>query len=187
LPAWHRLAAVLRREVPRPPRTASRDFVDRVRWNARLRALDGMDLRPATTLREVHWRALNSDVVPHFLEVDGRANAAFGLEARHPYFDRRLVEYCYGTPPDQKLCDGWDRVVQRRALRGVLPERIRLRVTKSEWGDHFRHCFLSGDSDRIRSVVERPGRLEAYVDPRALAAAWRRCERGVGSAEDVMD
>ena len=54
--------------------------------------------------------------------------AAF--EYRHPLLYRPLVEFMYAIPWEAKLRPGSDRYLQRRALQGVLPEKIRLRRDK---------------------------------------------------------
>jgi asparagine synthase (glutamine-hydrolysing) len=185
-PLAHALASGFGRGNPRPPATMSPELVRRVDWDARIRAVLGDQLAPPRTLREVHWRALTSDLVPHFLELDERASAAFGIDSRHPYFDQRLIEFCYSTPPDQKLSDGWDRVVQRRAIAGLVPESIQWRVHKSRWDDQFKTGLLVSDRVRIADAVASPGAASEYLDTDQLEAAWGRCARGSASDQDIM-
>jgi asparagine synthase (glutamine-hydrolysing) len=53
-----------------------------------------------------------------------------GFRYRYPLLYLPLVEFMYALPSEQKSSPGRDRVVQRRALSGILPERIRLREGK---------------------------------------------------------
>ena len=53
------------------------------------------------------------------------------FEYRHPLLYRPLVEFMYAIPWEQKLRPGTDRYLQRQALRGILPEEIRLRQDKT--------------------------------------------------------
>jgi asparagine synthase (glutamine-hydrolysing) len=52
------------------------------------------------------------------------------FEIRSPLLYRPLVEFMCGIPWEQKLRPECDRYLQRRALKGVLPELVRLRMTK---------------------------------------------------------
>lgn len=53
-----------------------------------------------------------------------------GVEARHPFHDQRLVEFCLGLPGEQRLSSGWSRLIMRRAMAGVLPEAVQWRRDK---------------------------------------------------------
>jgi asparagine synthase (glutamine-hydrolysing) len=52
------------------------------------------------------------------------------FDFRYPLLYRPLVEYMYSLPMEASVRPGADRVLQRRALKGVLPEAIRLRGGK---------------------------------------------------------
>ena len=52
------------------------------------------------------------------------------IEARVPFLDYRLVEFTLGLPEDYKLENGITKRVLREAMRGILPEKIRLRRDK---------------------------------------------------------
>lgn len=63
-------------------------------------------------------------------EVFSHLAAHTGVEARHPFHDRRLVEFCLGLPGEQRLSGGWSRLILRRAMAGVLPDEVRWRRDK---------------------------------------------------------
>lgn len=48
---------------------------------------------------------------------------AWGLEARVPFLDHELVEFCGRIPPELKLADGGKGVL-KRASRGVVPDEV---------------------------------------------------------------
>jgi asparagine synthase (glutamine-hydrolysing) len=150
--------------------------------------LHGEQLRPARTLRENHWRSLTSALVPHYLEVNDKAAAAFGIDHRHPYFDLRLIEFCYGIPANQKLSQGWDRAIQRRAMEGILPKQIQWRTQKSDWGEQFKHGFLKLDKERLNSILRSDmSELGNYVDIDVLKATHRRATQGQVNEDDGMN
>jgi asparagine synthase (glutamine-hydrolysing) len=169
------------------PPTVDPAFARRVGWGARRRALLAESTGPVRSLKEAHRRQVTSGILPFYLEVNDKAAAAFGIDHRHPFYDRRLIEFCYGLPPEQKLNKGWDRVVQRRAMEGILPERIRRRITKSHWGPNFKRGLIEFDRDRVESVLfGKEEAVFAYLDIVALREAYARCRSGRISERDGM-
>ncbi|MBN1304052.1 MAG: hypothetical protein JXA13_06420 [Anaerolineales bacterium] len=51
----------------------------------------------------------------------------YGLELRHPYRDRRLVEFVLSLPAYQLYYGGYYKQILRTSMRGLLPEVIRNR------------------------------------------------------------
>jgi asparagine synthase (glutamine-hydrolysing) len=106
------------------------DFLDLARLGAEPRALheNVTDLRdPVRSLGHAQLTTLN---LPMLLHWEDRDSMAHGVEARLPFLDYRLVEFCLGLPEDYKLSDGWTKRVMREGLRGRLPERVRTRRDK---------------------------------------------------------
>ncbi|MBN1670975.1 MAG: asparagine synthase (glutamine-hydrolyzing) [Kiritimatiellae bacterium] len=56
----------------------------------------------------------------HFPKID-RATMAFGLEARAPFTDYRLVSYANGLPTAFKIAGGTNKRVLREAMARILP------------------------------------------------------------------
>lgn len=53
------------------------------------------------------------------------------IEVRYPYLDRLLVEFCMSIPMEQKQRPDDSRSILRRAMRGILPELVRVRTSKA--------------------------------------------------------
>jgi asparagine synthase (glutamine-hydrolysing) len=68
--------------------------------------------------------------LPQLLREEDRNSMAFGIESRLPFLDYRLVEFLFSLGPDWKLRRGMTKHVLREAMRGVLPDRVRLRTGK---------------------------------------------------------
>ncbi len=56
-----------------------------------------------------------------------RASMAHSVEARVPFLDHELVEFCARIPPDVKLRGGVEKTVLRQAMSSVLPREIATR------------------------------------------------------------
>lgn len=49
---------------------------------------------------------------------------AFSVESRLPFLDHRLVEFCFSLQYDEKVGDGWTKLLLRRATQELLPQRV---------------------------------------------------------------
>lgn len=74
--------------------------------------------------------ALQYEHLPNLLHTADRSGMAFGREARFPFLDHDLVDWCIGLPDDFMTRDGWLKRVLRDATATVLPKAVRWRVDK---------------------------------------------------------
>ena len=81
-------------------------------------------------LDQLHYRYTKQDTLPGILRQVDRNSMAFSIESRLPFLDYRLVEYTFSLPNEQKLLGGVAKQVYRRALSGILPDKIRDRTSK---------------------------------------------------------
>lgn len=83
---------------------------------------------------------LHEDVVmslPRLLRYEDRNSMAHGIEARVPFLDFDLVHYCFCMSDKWKINNGWTKYILRESMKGVLPEKIRLRKDKiGFWTPH---------------------------------------------------
>jgi len=104
--------------------------------------------------------------------------ASYGVELRHPFHDLRLIRFLMGASGGMLQRRGMKKFLLREAMRGTLPEPVRLRTDKA----HFALPMIAAVSryaeqhpPRRWSVVER-----GWVDERQIVAlvdehrAWRR-------------
>jgi asparagine synthase (glutamine-hydrolysing) len=55
---------------------------------------------------------------------------AFGVEARVPFVDYRLIEFTLKYTADLRIRHGWTKWVLRRAMEGIIPDDIAWRRDK---------------------------------------------------------
>lgn len=80
---------------------------------------------------EAHLRKqLLETSLPALLRYEDRNSMAWSIESRVPFLDYRLVEFLAGVPDYMKLRRGVTKVVFREAMRGVMPESVRVRTDK---------------------------------------------------------
>lgn len=56
----------------------------------------------------------------------------YGIDHRMPFFDRRFMEFCLSVPVSLKLRNGVNRYIFREAMQKIVPDKIRLRSSKSD-------------------------------------------------------
>jgi asparagine synthase (glutamine-hydrolysing) len=79
--------------------------------------------------------------VMHGREITDREIAAYGIEERHPFLDRRLVEFLLAIPDDQRIRNNLPKFVLREAMRGKIPESVRNRSDKAYFSVMFVKAF----------------------------------------------
>jgi asparagine synthase (glutamine-hydrolysing) len=62
--------------------------------------------------------------LPHLLRYEDRNSMAFSIEARVPYLDHRVVEYCFTRGSDHRIRDGWTKWALRQAVTDMLPASV---------------------------------------------------------------
>jgi len=124
------------RRAYQPPASMDATFACRVKLSERLQ--QGNSLRKSATFAQKDiYAGLVSGWACQGNELVNRAEARIGLEKRHPFLDRRLVELAFALPERQRWRDDRTKVILRNAVRGLLPETIRLRNTKADFGPVF--------------------------------------------------
>jgi len=140
---------------------------------------------PPSNEREHHLQAMNAKTWPYLLNVIEKVAAAHQIELRFPYFDRRLMEFCLALPPDQKLRDGFTRSIMRRAMEGILPEKVQWRVRKAQLSSALRNSIYERDIRVLRKIAyQDTDAIEPYVNLKELERSYNRTEQEIGSKQD---
>lgn len=124
-----------------------------------------------------HWRVLTSGLTSLNLEFNEHLSEAFGIEPRHPFYDRRLIEFCVNLPPGQRLYRGWTRSIFRFAMEGILPPDVQWRTGKANLGAHVKVNLFKYKSEALDRITENSLKgLEKYLDTELLRNAYRSCQ-----------
>lgn len=161
------------------------DFVQRLNLEARRKNKPipiPQDLPPA---KAAHYYSLVRGVMPYTLEVLDHAAAAFSIELRFPFWDKRLVEFCLAIPPEQKIEQGWTRMVMRRAMADILPNAVQWRRGKSNLGANFDYGLLTYEKERLKEIFLNASQENSvYLNQENLQQS---CERFINNASQEND
>jgi asparagine synthase (glutamine-hydrolysing) len=125
--------------------------------------------------RQKHHRLLTWAMIPDTLEALDKVGAAFSVEPRYPFWDKRIAEFCLALPSSQKMRRGWTRWIMRRAMEGLLPKTVQWRCDKSDLGPSLDKGLLAFEGPRLEQL--RLGNFESlqeYIDVASLRRAYDR-------------
>lgn len=76
-----------------------------------------------------------------------------GLEVRVPFCDHRIAEYLYNVPWSMKDLHGREKGLLREAVKGIVPEEIRVRK-KSPYPKTHNPAYMRAVSNLLRQVLD---------------------------------
>jgi asparagine synthase (glutamine-hydrolysing) len=152
----------------------------------------GMSFDPFAPVRDLLEGADCEDVISEEIYIDmcmtmpesllmkaDKMSMAHALEVRVPFLDHEFAEFCCTIPNDMKL-DGFEtKSIFRSAMKGILPDHIRLRGKqgyslpvknwlRGELRDYMEESFSSSDlighyfdADFIRTLIDEHMQMKA--------------------------
>lgn len=116
-------------------------------------------LNSVKTMKDKFLDDIEKFSLPPLLRYEDRNSMAFSIESRVPFLDYKLASFIISQPTEHIISKGYTKYILREATKGILPEKIRLRINKlgfatpqSEWmsepliKDYFKSYFLKMDS-----------------------------------------
>lgn len=111
-----------------------------------------------------------------------------GIEQSSPYTDVDLVEFVLSVPIEHLFDPSTTRWLQREAMRGILPEEIRLRTGKGEFDGVIMRVLHDDLLERVIALFRQNGidAASLLADPETVER-WRdRIEAGTADWETPM-
>jgi asparagine synthase (glutamine-hydrolysing) len=100
-------------------------------------------------------------------------NTYIGFEWRHPFFDRRVIDFMLALPPSLCFKKGYSRYILRQSMVGLLPDKVRLRKSKTTIQYLLERGLREKEKARAQFLI-RDSRLVqlGFVNPERLSNAW---------------
>jgi asparagine synthase (glutamine-hydrolysing) len=121
-----------------------------------------------TAMQRIQIDDILVDTLPLILRMEDRSSMAFSIEARVPLLDHKLVEYGVSLPDHLKVRNGWSKYAVRQAVRGTIPERVRLRRSKLGFPAPDRLWVQRDLRKQITELIAGDLRCQKYIDPAQL-------------------
>lgn len=120
-------------------------------------------------------QGLSKTVLQEQLHSADRNGMAFGVETRFPFLDYDLVDFCLKTPLQFLISEGMQKYILRKAIKGIIPENIRLRKDKLGFAAP-QDVWLKGDlKDWSHQMIMNPKlqNLASYEKKQAAELFFR--------------
>jgi asparagine synthase (glutamine-hydrolysing) len=145
---------------PPYPRWINQTFAARLDLPSRYRQLNS-ESASVNALRPQAYRMTMGLFWPYRFETCDPGMTAVPCEVRHPFFDLRLLEYLFSIPPIPWFVQ---KDLLRRAMRGILPERVRCRpktpMARDPYFERLRNC----NTQWWRTHFNPTPQISGYVD-----------------------
>ena len=125
-----------------------------------------------------HYVDMTSSLIQLEMELVDWMSVPFSIEMRHPFFDKRLVEYCLAIPTEQKISKGWDRYIMRRAMSGILPEDVQWRRNKGDLSFNFDISFMNEKEQLENLIIKNNHLIKRYIDIEKIEKIYTECKSG---------
>ena len=145
------------------------DLADRLR-HTQHRFPEGLSLQ-----QRVSHRMIFGGYACHLRELEAQRSTANGIAARHPFFDKALLEFCFRIPCTELYSRDQNKWILREALRDVLVENVRNRTDKATFNflwPTFLQKFLRKEDLQKLQILET-----GWIDLTELQRSYDTCIR----------
>jgi asparagine synthase (glutamine-hydrolysing) len=131
---------------------------------------------PPHDLRQEHARTLDAGLQSAAMEVMDSMAGAHAVEVRCPFWEQNMVELCLSLPAEQKMRNGFNRFVMRRAMEGLLPPQVQWRTGKTNFSPQLIYGLRELERDKIERTLQRwqnaACAVEEFIEPQLLGELW---------------
>ena len=122
---------------------------------------------PGSRLDQYLYHLLLTTFLPSLLHYGDRMSMAFSVECRVPFLDHRLVEFAFALDDEDRVREGQNKYILRKALERILPKATLARKDKqpfiggemAKWlRGPLRHLIDSKTFDGLGVIDEREAR-----------------------------
>lgn len=127
------------------------------------------------------YRNFQGGIVQRALRNFDAHSMGHAVEVRVPFLDWRVVRYAFSVPDESKVAGGYAKRLLREAMRGIVPEPLRLRRHKVGYNAPVADWFGHGLKDWLWDELNNADfqRSELWDGPALLALA--RAKRATGT------
>ncbi|WP_163193909.1 asparagine synthase-related protein [Clostridium thermarum] len=119
----------------------------------------------------------NMVLFSHMGSLETKHSLSTGLIKRDPTRDKRVIEFCLSLPPSQFVSGGRERILIRRAMEGILPDKIRLNYRvrgkqSADWIQRMESEWVSTSAE-IKEMLQDDS-IKKYLDVDKLDKLFKK-------------
>lgn len=121
-----------------------------------------------STIKDVHRFTASALLFSQAAEAETKLAVKYGIVKRDPTRDKRVVELCLSLPEEQLVSKGVERSIIKRAMKDILPDKIRLNNSvrglqsadwvqrmKADWSQIKSEFLEAMENDTIKKYVDK--------------------------------
>ncbi len=140
----------------------------------------------ADLLNNYLYQAVTSFSIPSLLHYEDRSSMTYGIEARVPFLDHRLVEFALGIPGALKIHGAEGKHVMRQAVASILPAEVANRKDKLGYPTPFAAWSRGSLRAEINTFLEDTVFQRDWYDAPQLRRLWQQHQAGAINADRLM-
>jgi asparagine synthase (glutamine-hydrolysing) len=162
----------------------NKEFAKRTKAEEYLKELYSEPIK-YNTAKKNHYKIITKYNVLS-LENINSSSSAFYIEVRHPFFDKRLVEFCYAVPTDVKFKFGWNRYILRIAMNNILPKENQWRPDKINLTAYYERSLFFFEKKRLQNIIfSKNKKIGEYVNINMIKKVYRNYEDGKADPDSI--
>lgn len=155
------------------------NFAKKLKINGNEYSKDYQKLIKMNTAKKYHYYSLTGDMAQNHFETLDLTSESFSVDPRYPYYDKRLVEFCYSIPTSMKF-KVWNRYIQRVSMEGILPPEVQWRTNKATFCSFLTRNLLLFEKQHLDMMVNNNGIIKDYVDFEKLRDVYKKYKLNKG-------
>ena len=115
-------------------------------------------------------------------------SAGTNMEIADPTIDKRVLEYCTSIPEDQFYQNGQSRLLIRRAMKNILPDKVRLCTRRGLQASDLvtRLYHTRNEVKEYLNQISASDFVRSYLDIPKMWQVYQRLEKGENVRRDNM-
>jgi asparagine synthase (glutamine-hydrolysing) len=113
---------------------------------------------------------MKPEFLTHIASMETKLSLYHGIIHRDPTRDKRLIEFCFRIPGNQYVNNGIERNLIRRAMEGILPDKIRLNkkrgVQAIDWIQKLEPCWTDIENQVEDIILDKD--MNRFLDMKKL-------------------
>lgn len=115
-----------------------------------------------------HVELMNSYRFQRIFEMTDIDYTNSGILERHPFCDRKLIEFCLRVPLELKMKNGITRYFLRQSMRGILPDSIIQRISKSNLSPYYMYSIDESLPRIIDQILNTQSIIGQLIERKSL-------------------
>ena len=138
----------------KPKNFLNPDFARQIKLNDFKAEKTDLDMNELSNAKKTHYNSLNNYSLQEDFETREKLASKFNIESRFPYYDKRMVEFCYAIPTEIKFKYGWDRYIQRASMENIIPKEIQWRPYKTNLMSVLKTNLFLFETKRLENIID---------------------------------